>query len=318
MATTVVSPSSFGQSQSDLGQDFLFAQLAIQEQLVEKVEVLGLLPLMGELQGSGTDTVRITEFGGVGHDEQLQAMSTETEAITPSGFNTAYTEASIARYGLEKSETYQQSILGRPGGVSLDLLVSKVPETFHNTIKNLMLTAGAGITGVVGTAGTAWTMDDEINLVRTLNETDGFAGMADAWRHPEQFSDLAASLRNEPANQTPEVMSAILGLKAGGGAFNFLGISNRASSAVNASGADHIGFVTAPGAIGWVRASTLPLAGRVDDPSRAMFIPEIGGVIEWTGTPGTAQAKYTFNGWFGVKLLPSTLFPQLRIRSVND
>ena len=113
-------------------------------------------------------------------------------------------------------------------------------------------------------------------------------------------------------------MSSIQGLKPNGGSFNFLGFENNASHDVQVSGSDHIGFAAARGAIGWVRASTLPLAGRVRDPSRAMFMPDLGLVIEWDSTANIATAKFNANLWVGTALLSSLLFPQFRIRSIND
>jgi len=318
MATTVTAPGSFAQAQTDLGQDYIFAVQAILEEINERTSVLQMMPLLGDLVGSGTDTVRIARYAGVGFAEAFTAMATETEQIVPTGWTTDVDTATIARYGLGKSETYQGSILNRADGVDLDLLVAKVPESVEKTMRDLMFTTMATITGVVGTASTAWTMDDEINLVTNFNETSGFQGAVQTWRHSEQFSDLAASLRNEPAMQEPGVLSAIQGLKVGGGAFQFLGFDNHSSNDVTASGADHIGAAFAPGAIGRVVASTMPLQGRVRDPSRAMLIPQIGLVIEWDSTSGTATAKFDANGWWGTALLSSTLFPQFRIRSIND
>jgi hypothetical protein len=181
-----------------------------------------------------------------------------------------------------------------------------------------MLTSGTSITNVVGTTATDWTFDDEINLVTYFNEREGFTGEADTWRHPEQYSDLAASLRNEPSYQDPAVMSAIQGLKPNGGSFPFLNFTNFASHDVQSSGGDHIGLAFVRGAIGWVRASTLPLVGRVANPDRAIYVPDVGLVIERDSAPNVATAKFVANAWFGTSLLSASLFPQSRIRSINN
>lgn len=318
MATTVVAPGSFDQAQSDLGFAYVFAQEQIRQEINEKVEVLGMMPLLGDLVGTGSDVVRLTRFGGVGFAEQMTAMTSETEGIIPTGWTTDFDTATIARYGLSKEETYQGTILNRAEGVNLDNLVALVPASVQKTLRVLMLTSATGITNVQGTTATAWTFDDEINLVTYFNEIEGFEGMVDTWRQPEQFSDLAASLRNEPAYQEPGVMSSIQGLKPNGAAFSFLGFENHASHDVQASGGDHIGAAFVRGAIGWVRASTMPLQGRVRDPSRAIFVPDLGLVIEWDSASNSATAKFVANAWFGTTLLDSSLFPQSRIRSIND
>ncbi len=316
--TVVLPPNSFSQAQADLGFDYVFAEEDIRQEINEKVSVLQMMPLLGDLMGTGSDTVRITRFGAVGFAEEMQSLASETDAIVPTGFTQGVDQAVIARFGLSKEETYQGGILNRDEGVSLDRLVSLVPNSVQKTLRVLMLTSATGITDVVGDTGTPWTFDDEINLITNFNETEGFEGNVQAWRHPEQFSDLAASLRNEPAYQDPAVMSAIQGLKPNGGEFSFLNIENHASHDVQTSGGDHIGAAYAPGAIGWVRASTMPLVGRVRDPTRAIFIPDLGLVIEWDSNGTIATARFVANGWFGTTLLDKSLFPQFRLRSVND
>ncbi len=313
-------PVAFSSIQGDLGFTHAFAPERIRLEIMERLNVLqlGLVELIMDLSGTGSDTGRVTRMGAVGWSEAFTAMASETEAIVATGFTTNFDEVSVGRFGLAKEETYQQRILTREEGVSLDALIEMIPASWLKTIRQQLATALAAITATSGTSGQAWTVDDELDAITALHETEGFdldRGLVSV-RHPEQFSDLRDSLRNEPALQTPEAMLALQGVRSAGGAFNFLGILNHASFDITTAGGDHQGGLYVPGAVGWVRASTAPV--QVANPATAMFIPEFGIVIEKSGEAKQAESRYDANSWLGTGLLDPTLFPQRRLISVND
>ena len=317
--TTISPPATHGQLEGDVGFSYVFAAEGIRLEIAERLDPIAesLAVLYGDLTGQGSDVMRITRMGGVGFAEAMTAMSTETEPIVASGFTTAYDTITLARYGLAKEESYQAKILSREGRVNLDALATLIADSWLKTLRVQVATTGATITGVTGTSGTAWTFDDELDLVAYYHETEGFEGDVMAVRHPEQFTDLRGSLRTEPNYQFPEITDAIQTLRGAGGALPmFLGIKNFSSFDVTASGGDHIGFSYVNGAIGWVRASTMGV--QVEDPDRAIIVPEFGLLIEFKSSGNIATARFDANAWFGTGLLDPTLFPQRRIRSVND
>ncbi len=317
--TTVNSPVSHAQTEGDLGKPYIFAQERIVLEIAERLNILGLgiVGLIGDLMGSGTDVLRIARIGGVGFAEAFQTMLGETDPIIATGFTSGYDEATIARHGLAKEETYQGRILVSPQtGVTLEMLVGLVPASFIKTVRQKVALSGAGISASTGSSTRAWTFDDELDLITAYNETEGFEGDLVSVRHPEQYTDLRKSLRNEPAYQTPEVMNALQAIRAGGAAFDYLGIRNHASHDITQAGGAHQGFSYVNGAMGWVRASTTPI--QTANPQTTMYMPEIGLVIERSSTGKQAQARFDANLWIGVARADPSLFPQRRIVSIDD
>jgi hypothetical protein len=319
--TTISPPATHGQLEGDVGYSFVHAEEGIRQEIHEMLNVLGLglVTMYGDLAGSGSDTVRITRISGVGFQEAFTEMAAENDAITPTDFDTGTDSLTLARHGLAKEETQQAKILSRERGVTLEALIEKVPSSWLKTMRSKMCTSGAGITAFTGAAGDAWSFDDELDMIAAFNNTEGFDANLVTMRHPEQYEDLRESIRDEPGYQFPEVLNALMGLRPGGGAFDFLGARNFASHDVGSSGGAHQGFAYVPGAIGWVVASTQPLQmDGFEDPARTLYVPEFGMVILLTSNGKQAQRRYDANSYFGVGRLSTTLFPQRRLVSIDD
>ena len=324
MATTVLAPSSFAQAQADLGFAYVFAAQEIREEIVERLNVLdmGLVDAVGEFTASGSDTLRLTRYGGLGFAERMQAMASETDPIVATGHTTAFDTLTVARYGLAKEETLQGMVLNRADSVSLDLMQAKVPQSFLATIRHQLAVAGSQLAGSVGTSGAAWTYDDELELRAAFIETLGFDTLGQtvySVRHPEQFTDLANSLRSEPAFQGSDLLRQLLGLVRGdGGAIDVLGLRSFGSFDVQESGGDHQGFAYVGGALIWGAPSTAGLQGKVSDTGDHVIIPEIGTILRRTGEGRTATERFDVNSWFGVDSVDPSLFPSFKLVSVND
>lgn len=320
MATNHVSPLSFGQAQSDLGYSYVFAAEAIREEITERLDVLqmGIVDAIGDaISQSGTDVLRITRYGGLGFAETMQVMASETDPIVATGYTSDYDTITIARHGLAKSKTYQAMILDRPDAIGLEDMIAKVPESWLATMRSKVCTQGAAFSASVGTSGAAWTFDDELEMIAYFRETEGYEGQpVYTIRHPEQYTDLLNSIRNEPGFQTPEVLTALMGLAGQGGAFDFLGVRNHASWDVAQSTGDHVGFAYVAGALIWCAPSTTPI--EVQNPSMAVYVPEFGMVLERETKGNIATGRFDVNAWFGVSSLDPTLFPQTKLVSIND
>lgn len=319
--TTHLPPSTHGSLEGDVGNAYVHAEEGIRQEIHDMLNVLGLglVTMYGDLAGTGSDTVRITRISGVGFQEAFVEMGSETAAIVATDFDTGTDSMTIARHGLAKEESQQARILTRERGVTLEALVEKVPGSWLKTVRSKLCTSGAAISASTGSAAAAWSFDNELDMIAAFETTEGFAGDLVTMRHPEQFEDLKRAIRNEPSYQFPEVMAAIMGLKPGGGAFNFLGARNFASWDVNQSGGGHVGFAYVPGALGWVVASTQPLSeDGFEDPSRTLYVPEFGMVIILTANGKQAQRRYDANSYFGIGRLNTALFPQRKLISIDD
>jgi hypothetical protein len=321
---TIVSPGSHAQTESTVGFSYVFTGNKIRQEITEQLNVLGmgLVSLEGELTGQGSDTLRVTRFGALGFAETMTAMTTETQAITPTGYTINSDSITIGRYGLAKEQTYQDQMLQRAEAVGLAQMGALAPQSWLATMRDALCTVGASFASGAGTSGSAWDYDEELELIALFHETEGFDPAVHfpvTVRHPEQYTDFRNAIRNEPGLQNDaSLQQALLGLagKEAGGAFNFLGLRNFASHDVDASGGDHVGFAYVPGAIAWVTASTLPIA--VANPATTVFIPEFGIVIEYKSTGSIATAAFDMNAWFGLAKLSATIAPQFKITSVND
>ena len=183
---------------NEVGFAYTFAQIAIQRRLEDalNVQAAGLVRLVGDAAGSGSDVIRVTNIGGIGYNLAMSALASETAAITPSPFDLGYSTVTIADYGLAFEESYKAQILGREPAAMLDALVQTMPESFLRTLRDLTATTVAGFTTSIGSSGTALTMDNALDLLAAFRENPG-SGQPVVMLHPKQVSDLVDSIRSE-------------------------------------------------------------------------------------------------------------------------
>lgn len=328
MSTTFVPPITHAQSETDLGHAYVFGAEMARAVLHDEFDAFGagMVRGYGDLVGTGTDTIRLVHYDGLGFAELFQPLG-ETEEATPTGHTTDVDTLTIARYGLVKEESYQNAILSTPAakiefGIQR-MLESHLPRSWMATIRDLWATSMSGISAVVGTSGAAWTYDDELELIAYFREFDGYDpakhGIPIAARDPVQLTQLRNSMRNEPGLQgSVELHQKLMGLQgAAGGGFQFLDLDNRGTPSIVQSGGDYQGAAYLPGAIGYVTAGTLPI-GQLPgiDPRFTVLIPELGIVLQVKHREEAGVVRAMAQAWFGVARRNATVFPQTRIRSV--
>lgn len=81
----ITPPATHGQITVDLGLPYIFAAQEIRRELADRLNLLqlGVVPLVGDAAGSGSDTIRVTRIGGVGWSEAMATLAGENDAITP-------------------------------------------------------------------------------------------------------------------------------------------------------------------------------------------------------------------------------------------
>jgi hypothetical protein len=326
MATTTVNPPiSHAQAYGTLGHAYVFAQQEILMALEDGLDVLGLgiIPLMGDLAGSGSDTLRVTDLGEVGWNLPMTALTGETEAVTPSTVQLGYEELTIGMYGLAQSETYMRQVLGRPAdGVSLDRLKGMVPMSWLATLRQLVCTTGAGMATAVGSATAPLSVDDHLDLATVYRTTMGSQA---PWAMIDgvQLDQLMRSYRNEPAfgNSAGE-FAALLGIKMDGGSIaqrhpNLagMGIDFAVTDDIVQSGGARQGFSTTRGGIGYGIANTSPI--KPANTNGAIYIPNFGLFIEELSDRGRqTQREYRATAFLGAMLGSTRVFPQRRLISI--
>jgi hypothetical protein len=317
--TTQVPPFAHGNFEGDLGYSYVFAAQRILLVMQDRLNALdlGVVPLVGDFAGTGTDTIRVTHMGNIGWSLPMTALGSETDTITPSNLTTGYSTVALGMYGLGHAETYKQQTLSRELEVLVDALKARLPESWLATFRELVCNAGAGFSTAVGAAGTQLSVDDLLDLTAVSRSTRGS-------RRPTMFLDgnqvnqALESARNEPAFQAAaqtfqeqqawNEMDVIPD-------FLKLGVTCAITNDVDQSGGAYQGFAFSPGGIGWAVASTSRV--KVANPQGAILVPEMGLIVEEI-TSGSSQAtrKYEARSMFGVAAGDSSVFMQRRVISV--
>lgn len=328
MPSSTVNPAiSYAQTFGTLGFAYVFAQQEMLLELQDGLDVhgMGVVALRGDLAGTGSDTLRITDYGNVGWSLPFQAMASETDTVAPSPVNIGYESITIGQFGLSHSETYKQQALSREDAISLEQLKAKVPMSWLRTFRDRVALAGSGITTAVGTNATTLSVDDHLDLATAYKVNLGNrrpSAMIDG----TQFDQLSRAYRSEPAFAQSSVdFSQILGLKTGGEPssevvtqthpnFAGMGIDLALTDSIVQSGGARQGFCHPPGGIGWGVANTSPI--RPANPVNAIYVPAFGLFVEeLTDGSGQTIRQYRATSLFGVALGSERVFTNRRFIS---
>ena len=303
---------------NEVGFAYTFAQIAIERRLQDalNVQAAGLVRLVGDAAGSGSDVIRVTNIGGIGYNLAMSALASETAAITPSPFDLGYSTVTIADYGLAFEESYKAQILGREPAAMLDALVQTMPESFLRTLRDLTATTVAGFSTVIGSSGTALTMDNALDLLAAFRENPG-SGQPVVMLHPKQVSDLVDSIRSETTlSLSVSEFGGLQGLQGGAQTIrNFagLGFDISMSTSITDDTTDFFGGAYSAGGVGYAVGSTAGVRARGID---AIRIPEFGTIVTFpssssTNGKETAEAR----SFLGVAAGSSDVFVQRKVIS---
>ena len=322
---TITAPITQAQTESNLGYAAVFAEQQASLAMAEMFDVwaAGLLRGVGDLAGSGSDTMDLTYVGGLGWSEAMTAMSSETQVVAATGFTDGVDQVTLGRYALAKEVTHTQQILARERIATLEGLLSQVPGSLGKTIRQRLCVAGSGLSQSISATGAVWTLAKHFALANAANETEGASGGLIAVMHPEQVSDLrdsvyAASAYRFPTQDQPISDTAgEIGLhrvqREAGFVNNFLGISTYQSVDVQTSGGDHVGFAYQPGKFVFAVAST---ASIPDGSEIVASLPEFGVVIVKSHAPPVL--RFDASAHFGIAAVSDTVRAGWKLLSVND
>ncbi len=332
MPTSSISPPySHANVFGTLGFAYQFAQEEILLELQDKLNVLGMgvISLRGDVASSGSDTLRVTDYGNVGFSLPFTALASETDTVAPSPIDIGYETVTIGQFGLSQSETYKEQVLGREQAIKLDRLKALVPDSWLRTFRDRVALSGSGITTAVGSAATTLSVDDHLDLASAYKVNLGNrrpSAMIDG----TQFDELTRSYRNEPAFQnSSEDFAKLLGLMTGGAGgipgdfvtqmhpnFAGVGIDLALTDSIVQSGGARQGFAFPPGGIGWAVANTLPI--QPANPTNAVYIPAFGLFIEeLTGGGPQTIRQYRATSFFGTALGSERVYTLRRLISTT-
>lgn len=310
--SSIAAPFQHSTTFGTLGFAYTFAEQDILLELQDQLDVhgMGVVALRGDLEGTGSDTIRVTDYGNIGWSLPMQALSSETDTVSASPIDIGYETVTIGQFGLSHSETYKQQVLNRESAVSVDALKQMVPQSFLATFRNRVTLAGSGIATAVGSAATTLSVDDHLDLATAYRTNLGNV-LPTAILDPQQFDELARSYRTEPAftNSAAE-FAAVLGLQGGGPTggvsqthanFAGMGVNLSLTDSVVQSGGAYQGFAFPAGGIGWAVASTTRI--RPANQNSAVYVPQFGLFIEELTEGGSQTTRqYRATALFGVAL----------------
>jgi hypothetical protein len=307
-AATILAPYQQNAMQGSIGLPYFFGAIQIMLEIQDALDVagLGVVPLLGDAAGRGSDTIRVTDLGQVGWTLPMQALFGETDTVAPSSIILGYEQVTVGMFGLSQASTYTAEIQGREDAVKLDSLKARVPQSWGRTFRDNVCLVGSGFTNFVGSAATTLSVDDHLDLLteyRTVLGSTKPLAMVDG----VQFDQLVRSYRNEPAFQnSSEAFARMLGLSVDASQMLMqrhpnvggLGIDFALTDSIVQSGGARQGFAFPAGGIGWGVNSTAGL--KTANPQGTILVPALGLCIEEL-TGGTAQTtrQYRATAWMG-------------------
>lgn len=306
--STVASPISHSVSTTgfaDAGWRQSYAlEGSIREKLMDSLDLFstGFIPLVGDLENSGSTTMRMRFLDAIGFGLSMAAAADENSSVTPSNITATYAEVSIGKYSLAYLNTYVNQIVKTAGELTTDSLAEMIVRSYIATRMDAVATAIQSAPTDSGTSGTALTFDDWLDATYYFDGLEGSVPFLIGMIKGIQWSHLKAAYRDEPAFQMPEAADEVLS-QAGGPGFKGvrLGIATYVSSRVANSGGNSNGAVWAPGAVVWAKGSTANI-----DPSapaeKVTNLADLGLIIEKGGVAGDATGRVDGNAFFGVGL----------------
>lgn len=291
--TTITMPASFaGFGSAGVTQATIFDARKLELVMMSRVdtEAFGLATAYGDISGSGSDTLTSVAVDGVGANAEMSPLATETSQVVPSSYSLVIDSVTVGFYGYASELTFKGAVLSAPSRImTFDDLIRLTPDLYNNTVANLFCDVGATISTAVGSATTDLSIDDIIDLIAAIDQTDGandpLRGSPKLVLEPHQLTQLKASARTEPAFK--EAMSTFLATQAVSPdiSMNFLGLGMDMlrSSRVTQSGGAYQGFCVASGGFALVRANyggvlralsalgTMPISGIADN-SRGLLL----------------------------------------------
>lgn len=309
---TIASPFQHTNTQSDYGYASVILSEMMRMGLADALNPLDVNAVMyvGDVTGTGSDTVRISFADGMGYDQAMTTLASETSAVPYGSFTSGNDTVTIAIHALGYQNSYLQKMLALPAErqlVEFQALTNKMVQSWIKTFRSKVCASGATFATAVGSAATSLSVDDYLDMIAAYNNTDGTnPGEAVAMLAPQQIAQLRDSARSEPSLQNSSAdFAAIQGI-SGRVLPNFLGlgIDVAQTSDVTTSGGAYQGFVYQRGALHWATANPDAIAPSVPH----VTVPEYGLIVQQGMNDNGQQVESTQAfAYFGVDKASSTV-----------
>ena len=227
----------------------------IWEALVDKIDLRSLGVKLGDLGGSGSDTL---ETGTVTLPDAMAAANPdETTSATPTSVTNGSVTCSVAQQVISYKLSDKLMITGSNGQIDLPRLAVAAAEAYSLRGTDMICELFDNFTNTVGTTTVDMTTDEFFSAMFTL-EQNSVPGPYACVLFPTQYTDLQSSLRSEGgAVQFLPATGEQLSLRGPGFKGNYLGVDIYTSDSIVTAngGADSAGAMFGLGAWGYAEAS---------------------------------------------------------------
>jgi hypothetical protein len=228
------------------------------------------------MNGSGSTVVQVPV---VSWGANAMASVAENSTVSNTALTTTNANVTIARQALRRqiSDLAQLTSAGIALDVTLENIAADMVLAYNKRVTAMLGDLASGFSTSVGSTGVDLTVANFYAAIfqLQLNSADG---MFTAILHPQQINDLISSLRSETGpGQYLATSQDQVQAKGPGFRGNLFGVDIFASANVPTAnaGADYLGMMIAPGAIGVATATAAPILGGATIASQSPILVEI-------------------------------------------
>ena len=267
----------------------------IHEDLVDKTSLRDLLPKLGDLGGSGSDTLVTPR---VAFDDAMAAANTdEVTAAANTALGNNAISLSVAQQIIQFESSNKFAVTGAPGHLQLEVLAGRLVDAYLLRFTDQVCALFPSFTAAVSDTGVDMTTDHFYDAIFALEQAV-VPGPFVSVLYTVQYTDLQNSIRGEggPAQYLGATQNQTLA-KSPGYKGQFAGVEIFASDSVTAvnAGADSSGAMFGAGALVYAEASpsqAMPGAVPVPVPAGSPVYAE----FDRTANPGlSAVVGHAFN-----------------------
>jgi hypothetical protein len=266
----------------------------IQILLADRVYLWGhpALQYLGDLNGSGSDTVKLPQVDLYGDTASAVAEGAD---VPNTSLTTSNVTVAIARQAIRRNMTDLQRLTNAYGEIDVRGLALAAVESLHARFTDIVAALLGGFSSTVGTSEANLTVDNFYAAITTLELADNI-GQPLFVGHGQQLADLRDALRAETGalQVAPRTQEQIMRIGPGARGM-FAGVdlmmANRVPTAN--SGLDRAGGMFTSGAIVWAD-------GSVPDVIGAEMAAQSGSIaVEFERDGGRALTGFIAQGYFG-------------------
>lgn len=214
------------------------------------------------MNGSGSTVVQVPV---VSWGADSMAAVAENASVSNTALTSTNANITIARQALRRqiSDLAQLTATGVPMDVTIDNIAADMVSAYNKRVTTMITALSSGFSGSVGSTGVDLTVATFYNAIFALQLTAN-AGVFTAILHNQQINDLMSSLRSETGpGQYLAATQEMVNAKGPGYKGSLFGVDVFGSNTVPTAnaGADYLGMMIAPGAIGIATATAAPIMG---------------------------------------------------------